>query len=137
MLLNDGAVTLRVLQIQGADVRLEVLSGGVTGNQKGINLPGVRVSAPSMSEKDRGDLHAGLAAGVDLLALSFVRRAQDVKDLRELMGDSKIPVIAKIEKPEALADIDAILKEANGIMVAPGDLAWRCRSTPFLPSRKC
>jgi pyruvate kinase len=122
VLFNDGAVTLRVIDNDGVNVKLEVVSGGVTGNQKGINLPGVRVSAPSLTEKDREDLKSGLAAGVDLIALSFVRRAEDIRFLRMLMGDTKIPVIAKIEKSEALEDIEGILREANGIMVARGDL---------------
>ena len=122
VLLNDGAVTLRAIENDGTNVKLEVVSGGVTGNQKGINLPGVRLSAPSLTEKDREDLRAGLAAGVDFVAISFVRRGEDVRLLRELMGDAKVPVIAKIEKPEALEDIDAILRESNGIMVARGDL---------------
>ena len=122
VLLNDGAVTLRVIENDGVNVHLDVLSGGVTGTQKGINLPGVHVSAPTLTEKDREDLKAGLAAGVDLIALSFVRRAEDIRFLRMLMGDAKTPVIAKIEKPDALQDIDAIVREANGIMVARGDL---------------
>jgi pyruvate kinase len=122
VLLNDGAVTLRALENDGVSVKLEVLSGGVTGNQKGINLPGVAVSAPSLTEKDREDLKAGLAVGVDLIALSFVRRGEDIRFLRFLMGDAKTPVVAKIEKAEALEDIDSILREANGIMVARGDL---------------
>jgi pyruvate kinase len=122
VLFNDGAVSLRVIENDGVVVKLEVTSGGVTGNQKGINLPGVRVSAPSLTEKDREDLKSGLAAGVDLIALSFVRRAEDIRFLRMLMGDARTPVIAKIEKAEGLEDIDSILREANGIMVARGDL---------------
>jgi pyruvate kinase len=122
VLFNDGAVSLRVIENDGVEVKLEVTSGGVTGNQKGINLPGVRVSAPSLTEKDREDLKSGLAAGVDLIALSFVRRAEDIRFLRMLMGDARTPVIAKIEKAEGLEDIDSILREANGIMVARGDL---------------
>lgn len=122
VLLNDGAVMLRALESDGVEVKLEVVSGGVTGDQKGINLPGVKVSAPSLTDKDREDLRSGLAAGVDFVALSFVRRGEDVRMLRELMGDAKVPIVAKIEKPEAVEDIDAILREANGIMVARGDL---------------
>ena len=122
VLLNDGSVTLRALSNDGAAVRFEVVSGGPIGDQKGINLPGVRVSAPSMSQKDLEDLRGGLAAGVDYVALSFVRNADDVLALRERMGAQRVPIIAKIEKPEAVHDIEAILEVANGIMVARGDL---------------
>src|SRR5271165_1246318 len=122
VLLNDGCVTLRALSNDGTAVKFDVVSGGPIGDQKGINLPGVRVSAPSMSQKDLEDLRAGLAAGVDYVALSFVRSADDVLALRERMGALRVPIIAKIEKPEAVHDIDAILDVANGIMVARGDL---------------
>ena len=122
VLLNDGCVTLRALANDGAAVRFEVVSGGPIGDQKGINLPGVRVSAPSMSQKDLEDLRGGLAAGIDYVALSFVRNADDVLALRERMGAQRVPIIAKIEKPEAVHDIEAILEVANGIMVARGDL---------------
>jgi pyruvate kinase len=122
VLLNDGCVTLRALSNDGTAVKFDVVSGGPVGDQKGINLPGVRVSAPSMSQKDLEDLRAGLSAGVDYVALSFVRSADDVLALRERMGALRVPIIAKIEKPEAVHDIDAILDVANGIMVARGDL---------------
>src|SRR5580698_9660289 len=122
VLLNDGCVTLRAVANNGTVVRFDVVSGGPIGDQKGINLPGVRVSAPSMSQKDLEDLRGGLAAGVDYVALSFVRNADDVLALRERMGALRVPIIAKIEKPEAVHDIDAILDAANGIMVARGDL---------------
>src|SRR5580658_7047072 len=122
VLLNDGCVTLRAFANDGTAVRFEVVTGGPIGDQKGINLPGVRVSAPSMSQKDLEDLRAGLSAGVDYVALSFVRSADDVLALRERMGALRVPIIAKIEKPEAVHDIDAILDVANGIMVARGDL---------------
>ena len=122
VLLNDGCVTLRALSNDGTAVRFEVVSGGPIGDQKGINLPGVRVSAPSLSQKDLEDLRAGLSAGVDYVALSFVRSADDVLALRERMGALRVPIIAKIEKPEAVHEIDSILDVANGIMVARGDL---------------
>jgi pyruvate kinase len=113
---------LRALSNDGTAVKFDVVSGGPIGDQKGINLPGVRVSAPSLSPKDLEDLRAGLSAGVDFVALSFVRSADDVLALRERMGALRVPIIAKIEKPEAVHDIDAILDVANGIMVARGDL---------------
>jgi pyruvate kinase len=122
VLLNDGCVTLRAAASDGTAVRFDVVSGGPIGDQKGINLPGVRVSAPSLSPKDLEDLRSGLSAGVDFVALSFVRSAADVLALRERMGELRVPIIAKIEKPEAVQDIDAILDVSNGIMVARGDL---------------
>src|SRR3984885_2508944 len=122
VLLNDGCVTLRAVSNDGSAVKFDVVSGGPIGDQKGINLPGVRVSAPSMSQKDLEDLRAGLSAGVDYVALSFVRNADDVLALRERMGALRVPIIAKIEKPEAVHDIEAILDVADGIMVARGDL---------------
>ena len=122
VLLNDGAVTLRARSGNTVAVDFDVLSGGIIGNQKGINLPGVRVSAPSVTQKDLADLKAGLAAGVDYVAMSFVRSALDVHVLRQHIGSARLPIIAKIEKPEAVQDINAILDVASGIMVARGDL---------------
>jgi pyruvate kinase len=122
VLLNDGCVTLRALSNDGTAVLFDVVSGGPIGDNKGINLPGVKVSAPSLTPKDLTDLRSGLAAGVDFVALSFVRNADDVIALRERMGARRVPIIAKIEKPEAVQDIDAILKVTDGIMVARGDL---------------
>jgi pyruvate kinase len=122
VLLNDGCVTLRAVSNDGQAVKFDVVTGGPVGDQKGINLPGVRVSAPSVSQKDLEDLRAGLSAGVDYVALSFVRSADDVLALRERMGALRVPIIAKIEKPEAVHEIDGILDVANGIMVARGDL---------------
>jgi len=122
VLLNDGAVTLRALSTDGIAVTFDVVSGGPIGDNKGINLPGVKVSAPSMTPKDLIDLRAGMEAGVDFVAISFVRSAADVQMVRERMGGARVPIIAKIEKPEAVQDIDAILDVADGIMVARGDL---------------
>ncbi len=121
VLLNDGAVTLIARSRTETEVDFDVLCGGPIGDQKGINLPGVEVSAPSVSPKDLADLEAGLAEGIDLVALSFVRRAADVIALRERVGKN-VPIIAKIEKPEAVNDIDSILAASSGIMVARGDL---------------
>jgi pyruvate kinase len=122
VLLNDGAVTLRATSSEADSVSFDVISGGPIGDQKGINLPGVKVSAPSLTEKDLGDLAAGLAAGIDLVAISFVRSSADVLAVREHMGARHVPIVAKIEKPEAVHVIDSILSVANGIMVARGDL---------------
>ena len=122
VLLADGTVELLALGSDGSEVRFEVVTGGPISDNKGINLPGVQVTAPSVTEKDLTDLRAGLAAGVDLVALSFVRTADDVRHLREYMGDSKRPIIAKIEKPQAYDNIQSILQTAEGVMVARGDL---------------
>ena len=124
ILLDDGLLELRVEGVTGKDVACAVVNGGVLKDRKGMNLPGVSVSAAALTDKDRDDAHFALDLGADLLALSFVRRADDVEDLKELvrsLGQSA-PVIAKIEKPEALTALDAILDAAGGIMVARGDL---------------
>ena len=124
ILLNDGAVELEVLAVAGEEVRCRVVAGGPVGDHKGINLPDSTVSAPSLTAKDRADAAFALAAGVDFLALSFVRTAADIDELRALVdaaGDTA-GIIAKIEKPEALAHSRAIIAAADGIMVARGDL---------------
>ena len=124
VLLADGAVELNALSSDGVQVHFQVVMGGPIGDRKGINLPGVQVSAPSVTEADARNLAAGLAAGVDLIAQSFVRTAEDVLHLRSLMGEQNppIPIIAKIEKPEAYDNIQSILQVAEGVMVARGDL---------------
>ena len=125
ILLDDGLLELRVQGVDGTEVACVVVEGGRLGDRKGMNLPGVAVSAPSLTEQDRADARFALELGVDLLALSFVRRASDVLELRELVADAggaALEIIAKIEKPEALADIEAILEASEGIMVARGDL---------------
>jgi pyruvate kinase len=122
VLLADGTVELRALSSDGVSVRFLVISGGPVGSNKGINLPGVQVSAPSLTEKDLADLQFGIECGIDLVALSFVRTAADVRHLRERLKDEEIPVIAKIEKPQAWDNIDSILDEVDGVMVARGDL---------------
>lgn len=124
VLLADGAVQLRVLESDGIAARCEVVRGGYVNDRKGINLPGVNVSTSSLSKKDIADAHFGVDQGVDFFALSFVRQARDVLRLRHLLdeADAKQPIIAKIEKPEAWTNIDAILEECDGLMVARGDL---------------
>ena len=106
----------------GIAVTTEVVSGGFIGDNKGINLPGVQVSIPSLTEKDLADLHFGLNAGVDLIALSFVRRPEDVKQLRDRLGGRPVSIVAKIEKPQAWENIEPILNVSDGVMVARGDL---------------
>jgi len=122
ILLDDGLMELRVLAAAGDDVRCEVVTGGVLHANKGINLPNAPLSIPAITAKDRDDLAFALAQGVDWVALSFVRTAAEVTELRRLIGDNPAHVIAKIEKAEALGHIDDILAEADGIMVARGDL---------------
>jgi pyruvate kinase len=122
VLLADGAVELRVLSSDGSSVRTEVVSGGSVGDHKGINLPGVRVSIPSLTEKDLADLSFGLSAGIDLVALSFVRTGSDVQRLRERLRGHPVPIVAKIEKPEAFENSESILSVTDGVMVARGDL---------------
>src|SRR5262249_755202 len=122
ILLADGAIELRALSTDGATVRSEVVNGGLLSDHKGINLPGVPVSIPSLTEKDLSDVAFGLEQGVDLVALSFVRTAADVQQLRQRLGDRPVPIVAKIEKPEAWVNIESILNVTDGVMVARGDL---------------
>jgi pyruvate kinase len=124
ILLDDGHLELRVEAVEGTEIACTVVQGGVLKDRKGMNLPGVRVSAPSLTAKDRVDALFALELGVDLLALSFVRRAADVAELCALVQGSghAAGIIAKIEKPEALDEMGPILDAADGIMVARGDL---------------
>jgi pyruvate kinase len=124
ILLDDGYLGLAVTQVTDRDVKTVVVTGGILKNNKGINLPGVDVSAPALSEKDRTDIGFGLRHGVDYVALSFVRRAEDVHEAKRLLtiDQVSIPVIAKIEKPQALDRLGDIIDASDGIMVARGDL---------------
>ena len=125
ILLDDGLLQLEVLAIEGNEVQTRVVVGGKLSNNKGLNLPGVKVSAPALTDKDRGDLAFGLELGVDFVALSFVRSEKDVLEARRLAvtrDGRRVPLIAKIERPEAVEHLDAIIDVADGIMVARGDL---------------
>jgi pyruvate kinase len=124
ILLDDGLIQVEVKTTSGDSLEASVVEGGVLKERKGVNLPGMKVSAPFFTEKDRADLEFGIAMGVDYVALSFVRSAEDVREVKAWMSGRgvSVPLIAKIEKEEAIGDIDAILSEAEGIMVARGDL---------------
>src|SRR5580698_3972993 len=124
ILLSDGLIELRVMQVMGEKVVTEVVNGGVLGEHKGINLPGVQLRVPALTAKDRADLAFALKEGVNYVAVSFVRHAEDVVLAKALIrrAGRDTPVIAKLEKPEAIENLDAILRVADGVMVARGDL---------------
>jgi pyruvate kinase len=124
ILIDDGKVTVEVVEVKGNDVITKVIEPGAVSNNKGINLPGVAVSVPALSEKDIDDLRWGLRAGADFIALSFVRSADDIKDVHKIMDEEgiRVPVIAKIEKPQAVENLVEIVDAFDGIMVARGDL---------------
>jgi pyruvate kinase len=124
ILIDDGKVMVEVTSVTKTDVVTKVIEPGAVSNNKGINLPGVAVSVPALSEKDIDDLRWGLKAGADFIALSFVRSADDIKDVHRIMDEEgiRIPVIAKIEKPQAVANLEGIVAAFDGIMVARGDL---------------
>jgi pyruvate kinase len=146
ILLSDGAIELRVREVAGAEVRCSVVQGGELAEHQGINLPGVALSAPALTEKDREDLVFGVGQRVDYIALSFVRRPEDVREAKHLLAaalaqaprppeprlaglhpsayaaEETIPLIAKLEKPEAIERLEEILEVADGVMVARGDL---------------
>jgi pyruvate kinase len=124
ILLSDGRIELRVKAVRGEDIECEVINGGTLAEHQGINLPGAALSIPALTEKDRKDLEFGIKHGVDLVALSFVRSASDIRTARGIIAarNSDIPVFAKLEKPQALDQLEAILEAADGVMVARGDL---------------
>jgi len=127
ILLDDGKLRLRATSVKGNDVECEVITGGTLSARKGINLPNVAVSLPSLTDKDVQDLDFGIRQDVDYIALSFVRTAEDIRVLRReivarIEASRFLPIIAKIEKPQAVANIDEIISEADAIMIARGDL---------------
>ncbi|MEW2545017.1 pyruvate kinase [Streptomyces sp. NPDC047002] len=125
VLINDGNVELRVVEVSGPRVKTMVVEGGVISDHKGINLPGAAVNVPALSDKDVEDLRFGLRMGCDMVALSFVRDAQDVVDVHKVMDEEgrRVPVIAKVEKPQAVANMEAVVAAFDSVMVARGDLA--------------
>ncbi len=124
MLIADGTIQLRVVDVEGRDILTKVVTGGVLEDHKGVNLPGVHISTPSVTEKDKQDIRLGLELGMDLLAISFVRGPEDVLEARRMVrrAESDCLVIAKIEHPDAVDSLDDILDVCDGIMVARGDL---------------
>ena len=139
VLLNDGAVELRAVSRDATSVCFRVVSGGPVGDHKGVNLPGVKLSTPAMTSKDAEDLDLGLDADVDFVALSFVRDAHDVYQLRRRLEEreSRAMLIAKIEKPEAWLNIESVLDASDGVMVARGDLGVEMplEKVPFIQKR--
>ncbi len=139
VLIEDGRIRLRVLAVDDGRARCEVLAGGLVASHKGVNVPGVPVPIPALTRKDVDDLELALELGVDYVALSFVRSAADVRDLRELIeqAGSSARIIAKIEKSEAVEVLDAVLDETDAVMVARGDLGVEIgpASVPLLQKR--
>lgn len=124
ILINDGAIEVRAVEVTPTEVVTEVIVGGIVSDHKGINLPGVPVSVPALSDKDERDLRWALRHGVDMVALSFVRSAADIEPVRRVMASEgrQVPVIAKLEKPQAIDDLDSIIDTFDAFMVARGDL---------------
>ncbi|MER5395477.1 pyruvate kinase [Streptomyces sp. NPDC002599] len=125
ILINDGNVELRVVEVDGPRVKTVVIEGGVISDHKGINLPGAAVNVPALSEKDVEDLRFALRMGCDMVALSFVRDANDVNDVHKVMDEEgrRVPVIAKVEKPQAVDNMEGVVAAFDAVMVARGDLA--------------
>jgi pyruvate kinase len=124
VLLSDGRIELKVRSIHGEDVECEVVNGGSLGEHQGINLPGAALALPVLTGKDKRDLEFGLKQGVDVVALSFVRSADDIRTGKAMMREfgKSVPIIAKLEKPQAIEHLEEILEVTNGVMIARGDL---------------
>lgn len=142
LLVNDGKIRLKVLACDAASADCEVLVGGTISNNKGVNLPDVVLPLAALTEKDRIDLAFALGLGIDWLALSFVQRPEDVAEARELMGDHKVAVMVKVEKPAAVTRFEEILDVVDGIMVARGDLgvemmSWELPAIQKRMIRRC
>ncbi len=124
ILMGDGYLRLKVKKVSGREVVTEVINGGLLKSHMGINLPGVKLSAPPLTKKDREDLALGMRWGVDFVAMSFVRRSHDVEEIKKIMARAgkEVPIIAKLERPEAIANLEEIIAVSAGVMVARGDL---------------
>ena len=141
LLIDDGKVRVKVLDTDGVRVRTECVVAGFVSNNKGINLPGVAVNVPALSEKDEADLRWALRLGADLIALSFVRSPDDIVRVHEIMDEAgrRIPVIAKIEKPQAVDELEEIIDTFDGVMVARGDLGVELplEAVPIVQKQAC
>ncbi len=141
ILIDDGKLALVATEVTDTDVICRVIDGGQLSNNKGINLPGVAVSVPALSEKDKEDLRWALGLRVDMIALSFVRSAEDIRDVHAIMDEVgvRLPVIAKIEKPQAVDNLDEIIRAFDGVMVARGDLGVEMplEEVPLVQKRAC
>ena len=139
VLLDDGLLELKVEKIQGNEVICQVIEGGVLKSNKGVNFPSLNLRLPSMTEKDKKDLEFGISQAVDVVSLSFVRKPEDIQELKSFLAErgTEIPVLAKIEKPQAVENLDAIVDECNAIMVARGDLGVEMRpeKVPLIQKR--
>ncbi len=139
LLIDDGNIAVTVLHVEGSDVRCRVVEGGLVSDRKGLSLPGVAVSAPPLLDKDAADLRFALGLAVDFVALSFVRAPADVDLVRDIMNEAGVwlPVIAKLEKPEAVANLEAVIGAFDGLMVARGDLGveMRLEQVPLVQKR--
>ncbi len=139
VLLDDGLLELTVQSVQGNTVTCKVVEGGILKSHKGVNFPSLKLRLPSMTEKDKKDLEFGISQGVDIISLSFVRQAEDIQALKALLSarNVEIPVLAKIEKPQAIEHLEAIVDECDAIMVARGDLGVEMRpeKVPLLQKR--
>ncbi len=124
ILMDDGNLELKVINVKKDEIITKVVVGGILKSNKGINLPNTKLNIPALTEKDKRDVNFGVENNVDFIALSFVQKAQDIKDLKKILKAKKadIPIIAKIEKPDAIKNLDEIVEEADGVMVARGDL---------------
>ena len=141
ILIDDGKLSLIATDVTDTDVVCQVLEGGPLSNNKGINLPGVAVSVPALSEKDEEDLRWALRMPADMIALSFVRSAEDITRVHEIMDEEglRLPVIAKVEKPQAVENLDEIIRAFDGVMVARGDLGVEMplEQVPLVQKRAC
>jgi len=125
IMIDDGLIELQVVSIEGTETVCVIKNGGVIKSRKGVNLPGIRTSLPGVTEKDKLHIQFGIEQGVDMIAMSFVRRAEDVEEVKQILaaqGASQIKIISKIENQEGLDELDAIIAASEGIMVARGDL---------------
>ena len=124
ILIDDGLIELHVREVNGTDIVCRIENGGELGEKKGVNVPGVRVKLPALTDKDKEDIRFGVDAGFDFVAASFVRNADAIREIREILDEkgSAMQIIAKIENEEGIENIDSIIEASDGIMVARGDM---------------